>query len=181
MRKKTTKADKPTRPDVLGAIDALGVPDRTVEDEASVPHGFLSKARKGDNAGERASSSWAKLERWLASRKVDLAPSRPVLGQHAELVEMIRAASTLESVDALHAFAHEELVRGVITPSIARVLIDGLKERRQVLAAIVEERARVDSDKPVTVRVEYVNDWKGAPACEACGGTGRTPGQESAA
>jgi hypothetical protein len=162
---------KATRPDVLARVGGLGLFDAEIERDVPLPRGFLSKSRAGKNGDDRAEASWKKLTAWLDARAgVAPAPSSPDEGK---LVAAIRAADTLGRVDALLVQLLEEVATGDVEPSRGRAIGDLLRERRQTMAAIAEERARLNADKPVSVVVEFRNDYVGKPACERCHGTGR--------
>lgn len=132
-----------------------------------MPQGFVSKARKGGNTHLKAGESWERLRAWLrlkagasttAPKATDEAACEDKV--EAQLVDAIREANTVDKLDDLAQLIMEGMARKQIDRSNGPMLIDVLKERRQLLAAKAEEAARVQSGKPVTVEVVWVNDWR---------------------
>lgn len=160
---------KATNPEVLARLDKLGMADMKVESEVQLPGGFLSKARRGRGAGPKAAASWEKLTRWLDARDAALAPPKAATftttaskeDSTVRLVELIRVAKTRAAVDALIDQILEDIATGDIEPSKGRVLIECLKEKRQVLDDLDIERRELDSGKPVQVEIVWRNDWRG--------------------
>src|SRR5579872_5498041 len=57
---------RPTKPNLLERFDLLGLSANAFEQDAGLPQGFVSKARRGELTGPRAAPSWRKFRDALA-------------------------------------------------------------------------------------------------------------------
>ncbi len=200
------KTPSPTYPELVGAIEALPVSVRAFEREAGVAQGFVAKLKRGDCGTARAAASVGKLLAALEARGVQVATSAPASppvavalpevetpargpcsrdpettpaapGEvPADLAQLVDDATTQELIGRALSAVGSGVLRARIDRHTGTAIESLLKTRSQVLEREQEEAARVDAGKPVTVTVAYENDWRGAPACSACGGTGRAIG-----
>ena len=69
-------------------------------------------------------------------------------------------ATTLDALDAALKTVLELCARGVLAELKARALKEICTERRQVLAAIEEQRRAMDAGKPVEVVCVWENSWE---------------------
>lgn len=113
-------ADAFARIEVLKAFRD-GLSDRTIEKEAMLPSGFLTKARAGANRGDRAEASWTKLVGWLATQQgasasptpeVVAAPSLDARAGDLTLGDEIRKAETQRTLGALTTRVTADLADG---------------------------------------------------------------------
>lgn len=162
-------APTPTRPDLIGRLDALSprTPDMHVERAAGLPSGFLSKARKGRNAGGKATASWEKLEDWVAGKEgksVAPAPSASGAGDGEQLLDAIARELELAKepgqVDALINRLGGPALKGIVPETRVRAVCALLHEKRMVLELIAQQKKRADDGKPVEIVVKYENDWR---------------------
>lgn len=109
-------------------------------------------------------------------------PSSAALGPAAELealngaIDTLGPASSFVEVDAVVNRVIRLIGRGLLPRSQADSLLLALREKRQVVGELVEERARVDSRKAVVVDVVWTSDWRRkAEANRAAEAATRTP------
>ena len=166
----------PTHSVVLAALDQLGMTDRAIEEVVGLPQAFLSKFRHGRSSGKRAAISLAKLVAFLKSKGVSVDDEIPT-EIPSEICEAIERADTPRRIRKVIKLLIRGMARGEVDYRIGSAIESLLREHRQVFKLEEELRARTDPRKPAKVIVEFRNDWKGAPACPTCGGTGVVPAQ----
>lgn len=143
----TKRKPKPSRPELLGAIEALGLKARDAEAAAGVPAGFLSKAKSGKCSTARAEASWEKVSTFLRARGARVpGPPAPILEVEddepavAELRAAIRAAKTGKRLAALSRSVLDLMASGTLSPSLGTALLEGVRETRQCVRVAREER-----------------------------------------
>lgn len=152
----------------LARARATGLSDRQIEQRVGgggLPQGFLSKARSGGHTGERSEPSWARLRAWLDETfPLANAPAAPAPrgGSSAtkEILEAIEVSNDFESLDKLAKRVLQAIVEEDLDASLGRLVVEAIKERRQVLSRSLEEQRALDSRKPVEIKIVHVNDWR---------------------
>lgn len=188
--KKTPIQSPPAHPELVAAIAKLGLSDRAVEREAGVPQGFVCKLRKGECGSVKAAPSVARLLALVEVKGVSVALAVPPVGisvkaanhVHAEedvvpdeLARLVEESDSHEAIGKTIKTVAGMVVTGRLDRFTGAAIESLLKSRGASLEREEAEKARSDAGKPQSVTVRYENDWRGAPACEACGGSGLLP------
>lgn len=152
----------------LARARATGLSDRQIEQRVGgggLPQGFLSKARSGGHTGPRSEPSWARLRAWL-DESFPLANAPPTASPRSgssatqEILDAIEVSNDFESLDKLAKRVMQAIVEEDLDGALGKLVVDAIKERRQVLSRSLEEQRALDSRKPVEIKIVHVNDWR---------------------
>lgn len=146
----------------LARCRATGLSDREIEKRVGLPQAFVSKGRAGGNKGPKAEGNWERLRAWLDENFPQFAtPERETNSSTTmEVLEALERTTDFASLDVLSKRVSAAIISEDMPAALGKLVIEALRERRQVLERALEERRAIDARKPVTVRVVWQSDWR---------------------
>lgn len=165
--------------ELLEAIQAVGMSDRSFEKAAGLPQAWVSKLRSGQLGSAKAAASIAKACAFLERKGVKVPEQFRGVGEAkgtplpVDLAAAVDAARTLAELDDVLRRVTGAMMRGELDRFLATALVEVLRERRQ-LAKVEEDRKVKNAGRgePVTVKLVWVDevgepfDWRRADSEE---------------